>query len=129
MTEPGLADFLVAHHVGDYLLQTDVQAMRKAGGLGADPEARRALLTHGLTYTLAFTPLLAQIARRRGRSKAVAAAALIGLPHVVVDDGRFLRRYMTTVKGADPDATPWLTTAVDQSMHMLCLWAARRMIG
>ena len=38
-----LAGFLVAHMVGDYLLQTDWQARHKRGGLGGDAVARRAL--------------------------------------------------------------------------------------
>ena len=50
--------------VGDYLLQTDWQARNKRGGLGGDPVARRALLTHVTTYTLAFVPALIWIARR-----------------------------------------------------------------
>ena len=50
------AGFLVAHMVGDYLFQTDWQARHKRGGLGGDPVARRALLTHVTTYTLAFLP-------------------------------------------------------------------------
>ena len=53
-----LAGFFVAHMVGDYLLQTDWQARHKAGGLGRDPVARRALLAHVATYTLAFVPAL-----------------------------------------------------------------------
>ena len=52
------AGFLVAHMVGDYLLQTDWQARHKRGGLGGDPVARRALVTHVTTYTLAFVPAL-----------------------------------------------------------------------
>ena len=39
-----LAGFLVAHMVGDYLLQTDWQARNKRCGLGGDPVALRALL-------------------------------------------------------------------------------------
>ena len=42
------AAFLVAHMVGDYLLQTDWQARHKRGGL-TDPAARRPLLTHVAT--------------------------------------------------------------------------------
>ena len=52
------AGFLVAHMVGDYLLQTDWQARHKRGGL-SDPAARRPLVTHVTTYTLAASrPLL-----------------------------------------------------------------------
>ena len=44
--------FFVSHQVGDYWLQTDSQAINKWGGLGRDPVARRALLTHAFTYWL-----------------------------------------------------------------------------
>ena len=50
------AVFVVSHLAGDYLLQTDWQAENKRGGLGGDPVARRALLSHVTTYTLAFVP-------------------------------------------------------------------------
>ena len=52
------AVFVVSHALGDYLLQTDWQATHKRGGLGRDSEARRALLLHVTTYTLAFVPAL-----------------------------------------------------------------------
>ena len=59
-----LAGFLVAHMVGDYLLQTDWQARNKRGGLGRDRVARRALVSHVSTYTLAFLPAFIWIAAR-----------------------------------------------------------------
>ena len=52
------AVFLVSHLVGDYLLQTDWQAVHKHRGLGPDPVSRRALASHVATYTLAFVPAL-----------------------------------------------------------------------
>jgi hypothetical protein len=122
------AEFFVSHHVGDYLLQTDFQALNKAGGLGDDSESRRALLSHGLTYTLAFTPALVDVARRAGVGRALATAALIGLPHLAIDDGRLLERYMR-LKGVDSQAMPALTEKVDQSMHIVCLWLAARVAG
>ena len=39
------AGFLVAHMVGDYLLQTDWQARHKRRGLAGDPVSRRALFS------------------------------------------------------------------------------------
>ena len=54
-----LAVFIACHLTGDYLLQTNWQALNKRGGLGRDPERRRALLAHIATYTLAFVPALA----------------------------------------------------------------------
>lgn len=119
------ADFFVAHHVGDYLLQTDAQARNKAR-LGEGAVAWRALAAHGLTYTLAFAPSLWRVRCERGVARALCTAALIGVPHVVVDDGRLLHAFMRRVKRADPEANPALTAHVDQSAHLLCLWAAAR---
>ena len=48
------AVFLVSHLVGDYLLQTDWQAVHKHRGLGPDPVSRRALASHVATYTIAM---------------------------------------------------------------------------
>ncbi len=56
------AVFIVSHLVGDFLLQTDVQAIHKRGGLGAGGESARGLLSHTLTYTLAFVPALIWLA-------------------------------------------------------------------
>lgn len=120
------ADFFVAHHVGDYILQTDFQATNKAGGLGSDAHARRALVSHGLAYTAAFVPALVDVGRRTSVPRAVGVAALIMLPHMAIDDGRLLAAFMRRVKRVEsPD--PSLTAKVDQSMHMVCLWAAARL--
>jgi hypothetical protein len=124
---PPFAEFFVSHHVGDYILQTDFQALNKEGGLGEDDRARRALLSHGLTYTAAFLPALVGVARRRSLPRAVGVAALIALPHLAIDDGRLVKAYMRRVKRIDSDAYPELTTNVDQSMHMVCLWLAARL--
>jgi hypothetical protein len=40
------AVFIVSHLVGDYLIQTDWQAMHKRGGLRGTREMRRALFSH-----------------------------------------------------------------------------------
>jgi hypothetical protein len=124
---PPFAEFFVSHHVGDYILQTDFQALNTEGGLGEDERARRALLNHGLTYTAAFLPALVGVARRRSLPRAVGVAALIALPHLAIDDGRLVKAYMRRVKRIDGDANPELTTKVDQSMHMVCLWLAARL--
>lgn len=122
-------DFFVAHHIGDYILQTDFQALKKAGGLGDDEEARKALLHHGLTYTAAFVPALLGVARRTSVSRALVTAAAITLPHLAIDDGRLVKAYMKKVKRVDGDSEPDLTARVDQSMHMVCLWAAAWLAG
>ena len=116
------AVFCVSHAVGDFLLQTEFQAVHKRGGLGPDRTARRALLAHTLSYTLAFAPALAWIAAELGAAGVAAVAAGVALPHCVQDDGRLLRAYTRTVKHADPQPGI-LMLAVDQSFHLVVLFA------
>lgn len=123
MTWPAvLVAFLVCHVAGDLLLQTEWQALTKVRGLG-DPEGRRALVRHGATYTLAFVPALVWVALDRSVIGAIGVAALVAIPHVLVDDGRFVRVWMREVKHA-PDPAPSLRLMVDQSFHVVCLLAA-----
>ena len=121
--------FFVCHLIGDFLVQTSWQANNKRGGLGRDPLARRALLSHASTYTLAFTPALVWIGDQADLAVALIAAAAIFIPHMVVDDGRLVRAYMTRVKKC-PDPPPgWLTLLVDQSTHLVCLWATALLVA
>ena len=123
-----LAGFFVAHMVGDYLLQTDWQARHKAGGLGRDPVARRALLAHVATYTLAFVPALIWIGDELSVGWAVLAGALVALPHLVVDDGRIISLYLTRVKHAEAtDAR--IAGPVDQAFHALSLCIVALLVG
>lgn len=116
------AVFCVSHAVGDFLLQTEFQAVHKNGGLGPDRTARRALLSHTLSYTLAFAPALIWIGAELGAAGVAAVAAGVALPHCVQDDGRLLRAYTRTVKHADPQPGI-LMLAVDQSFHLVVLFA------
>jgi Protein of unknown function (DUF3307) len=111
--------FLVSHMVGDFLLQTEWQATNKHGGLGSDPVKRRALLTHGLTYTLAYIPALIWLSSELGAG-VILVALLIALPHIVQDDGRLIAEWGERVKHVDAPPVP-LTVAVDQSFHMVVL--------
>ena len=113
--------FLVSHVTGDFILQTEWQATRKKDGLGGDPVARRALLTHVATYTLAFVPVLVWLADSIGAA-VVAVALLIAVPHLVQDDGRAVEAYMRTVKHADARERPGVAVAVDQSFHIVALF-------
>lgn len=122
------AGFLVAHMVGDYLLQTDWQAVHKRGGLGPDPVARRALVTHVSTYTLAFVPALVWVGSHTSAGVAILAGVLIFLPHLVVDDGRVVRLYLARVKHADGLNTG-LAAQVDQSFHVLSLCLVAILVG
>jgi hypothetical protein len=115
--------FLVSHLVGDFLLQTDWQAAHKYGGLGRDPTSRRALFTHVSVYTLAFVPALIWVGADTGALAAVGLGAVIFLPHLVIDDGRLLNTYMLRVKRCSNPPPAGLTASVDQSLHLICLWA------
>lgn len=123
-----LAAFVVCHLVGDYLLQTDWQALNKRGGLGADPVARRALASHIAGYTLAFVPALVWLADDIG-AWVVGVAALIAVPHWIQDDGRLLSAYMRRVKHTDPRANLSVTAAADQTFHFVALFLTALLVG
>ena len=122
------AAFVVCHLVGDYLLQTDWQALHKRGGLGPDPLARRALFSHIVTYTLAFVPALVWLADDIG-AWAIATAALIGVPHWIQDDGRLLTAYVVRVKHTDPARNASVAAAADQSFHFVALFLTALWVG
>ena len=113
--------FLLCHLAGDYLLQTDWQAVHKHGGLGRDPRARRALLSHIATYMIAFVPALAWLADELGAA-VLGVAALVAVPHLIQDDGRLIRAYVARVKRADTTAVQTVALAVDQTFHLLGLF-------
>jgi hypothetical protein len=123
MTWPALmAAFLVCHVTGDLLLQTEWQAVTKVQGLGSH-EGRRALFSHVTTYTLAFIPVLIWVANNRSVLGAIGIAALIAGPHLLIDDGHFVRFWMRDVKHA-PEPSQSLSLMVDQSFHIVCLLGA-----
>ena len=113
--------FIVSHLVGDFLLQTEWQARHKAGGLGADPVARRALLSHVAMYGLTFVPALVWLESDIGAAVAAVAAAIV-LPHLLQDDGRLVAVYIRAVKRTR-DPQQFVVVAVDQSLHVLALFA------
>jgi hypothetical protein len=119
----------LSHLIGDYLLQTQWQANNKRGGLGRDPVARRALVSHVALYTLAYVPALVWIADQRSAATAVLAALGIALPHLLIDDARGVTLYLARVKRVPPPAPPALFAAVDQSLHLLCLWVVAVLVA
>jgi hypothetical protein len=122
------AAFLVAHMVGDYLFQTDWQARNKRGGLSGDRVAFRALFMHVTTYTLAFLPALVWIGDQLDAGWAILAAALIFLPHLIIDDGRIVRAYLANVKRVE-GFDLGLAASVDQSFHVLSLFLVALLVG
>jgi hypothetical protein len=123
------AVFFVSHLVGDFGLQTEWQAMHKHGGLGPDPEARRALLSHIATYTLAYVPALIWLGGDIGVGAALGTAALISLPHLVQDDARLIRLWVARVKGTDPIENAPVTVMVDQTFHLVALLLLSFLVG
>jgi hypothetical protein len=115
---------LVCHLAGDFLLQTEWQALHKLGGLGRDPERRRALLLHVTTYSLPMLAAFVWIAVDEGAARAVAAGVIVVGTHIVQDDGRLLRTYVRRVKKTDPEFGTPLMIAIDQSFHIIWLFGA-----
>jgi len=122
------AVFVVSHLVGDYMFQTEWQALNKHGGLGDDPVKRRALLSHIATYTLAYVPALIWLWSSVGAG-VFGVAALIAIPHLIQDDGRLLNAYARKVKSADLTANPALAASLDQSFHVLALFLLALLVG
>lgn len=119
--EEVFAVFLVSHLVGDYLLQTDWQAVNKRGGLSRNREARRALFSHVAVYTLSFVPALIWLASSRATWE-FALLPVIFIPHLIQDDSRLLMAYNRRIKGGTPGPGDFVYMSVDQSMHVLFLF-------
>jgi uncharacterized protein DUF3307 len=122
------AVFFVSHQVGDYLLQTDWQAMHKRGGLSSPGVRRRALFSHIATYTLAFVPSLIWLFDSLDWG-VIGVAALIAIPHLIQDDGRLLTEYARVVKKADLNANPSLGAVLDQAFHFVALFLVALLAG
>jgi hypothetical protein len=116
--------FLVCHSTGDFLLQTEFQAVNKGGGLGSDPVARRALFSHLFTYSLTFVPAFVWIASKHSAGRVIATIAIVILTHLVQDDRRLLHRYTVAVKKANPPPEHPIWIFIYQSGHLLWLFAA-----
>jgi hypothetical protein len=117
------AVLVVSHAVGDYLLQTDWQAMNKRGGLSGDSVAQRALVSHVVSYSAAFVPAAVWLSEDLGPVGVAAFLAAIFFPHLIQDDGRLLGHYVRRVKGAGAASNQTLVTSVDQSLHLVILFA------
>jgi hypothetical protein len=122
MTWPALFGvFLISHLVGDFLLQTGWQATHKRHGLGSNPEARRALVWHGLIYTVAFVPALVWVGTESGAPAAVGVGALVLLPHVIIDDGTLVASWVRHIKRVEGTPSVVVRLGVDQTLHVLAL--------
>jgi hypothetical protein len=113
--------FLVCHVAGDFLLQTDWQALNKRGGLGRNREARRALLSHCTVYTLMFVPAVIWVATQKSAA-AFALLAVVFIPHLVQDDARLLMSWNRIVKRSIVPPGDPVYMAIDQSFHFVFLF-------
>ena len=120
--------FVISHLVGDYLLQTEWQALHKRGGLSGPSESRRALTSHVTTYTLSFVPSLIWLDSSR-HWWVVGIAAVIAVPHLIQDDGQLLAAYALRVKKADIRDNTSLGLALDQSFHLIALFLTALLAG
>jgi hypothetical protein len=120
--EAVFAVFLVCHLVGDFLLQTDWQAVTKRGGLSLrNRDARRALFMHVFVYTLVFVPAVIWIATQES-ALAIGLLAVIFVPHVIQDDTRLLVAWNRAVKRSGPKPGGYVYMAIDQSFHIVFLF-------
>ena len=117
------AVLVVSHLVGDYMIQTDWQALNKHGGLGSQGEAQRALVSHAVSYTAAFVPAAIWLRNDLHPVGVAAFIAAIFLPHLVQDDGRLLEAYARRVKGPGAVSNEAVLKSVDQSLHFITLFA------
>lgn len=120
--------FAISHLVGDYLLQTEWQALHKRGALMGTATMRRALISHVATYTLAFVPSLIWLWDSLNAG-VIWVAAAVAIPHLIQDDGTLLAGYARTVKKADIKANPSLGAALDQSFHLVTLFLIALLAG
>lgn len=122
------AVFVVSHLAGDFLLQTDWQAVNKRGGLGSNKVSRRALFSHVLTYTLAFVPGLVWIGAEIGAGWGALMFFVIFVPHLIQDDTRLLVAYNRKVKGGVPGPGDPVFMAIDQSFHIVLLFLSALLV-
>jgi Protein of unknown function (DUF3307) len=123
------AVFFVSHQVGDFMLQTEWEALNKPGGLSRNPIKRRALLSHMATYMLAFVPGLIWLTSSIHWWWVIGLAALIEIPHMIQDDGRLLTLYARVVKKTNLDTNPALRATLDQAFHVLALFLTALLAG
>ena len=121
--------FVVSHVTGDFLLQTEFQALGKAGGVRRGTgDARRALGLHALTYAACFIPALIWLSDRLSVLELIGTLAGIIVPHALLDDGLFVSWWMEHVKHT-PAEPGVLTIAVDQSFHFVALFVLAVVVG
>jgi len=105
---------IVAHIAGDWLLQTEWQAVNKAHNW-------RALWSHVFVYHLLV--LIALVARvGYDDFRVYVVVAVLAVTHAFLDRGWPVHRLMRLLRvTVDRPPDRWLTTAFDQSIHIVLL--------
>jgi hypothetical protein len=113
---------LLAHVVGDWLLQTEWQALNKA-------HSWRAMGAHVLTY---HAVLLAALVLRFGAGNpyVYAVTVVLALTHAVIDRPPTVLRVMRVLRiTRERPPERWLAIVVDQCIHVVLLAAAAMWLG
>lgn len=103
-----------AHFIGDWLFQTDYEALNKAKG----PCINKALVTHCLKYTAFFIPVIWLC------KQDFAWLLLILGSHLVIDRRFLIVNWRKVFQGGTEDSiqgTFWLSIVVDQVFHFAIL--------
>ncbi len=106
----------ICHCFGDFLLQTEYEAINKKDGR----RLNRALMTHCLKYTACFVPVVLCYRLHWWW------LATIFVGHTVIDCSGFVRWWRRRVCRNSPASiqeTPWLTIVHDQIWHLSMLAA------
>ncbi|MFJ9558348.1 hypothetical protein ACIRPH_31460 [Nocardiopsis sp. NPDC101807] len=127
----------VAHHVGDYMLQTDTQAARKGArgdrlGECTEAESWTALAGHVASYHVAQVGVLLFVDRALGLKlhpgRVTAGVAISVVTHAVIDRRWPVREWMDRA-GAKKFREHGGAAHVDQAMHRVSLFAAALVIS
>jgi len=112
---------LVAHLVGDFLLQTNEMAWCKS-------QSWPWLLKHLGTYMAVMAVVLGALAWARSIPLWAAGSVwlLIAVTHAILDRRGFTRWWMRVI-GISPEVT-WLHIAVDQVFHIVVLAATAQLL-
>jgi hypothetical protein len=112
-----LEGLLIAHVLGDWLLQTEWQARNKAGRFGA-------LLTHLLIYH-AVVFIILYFGYSLDIVPVVGVVLGLAVTHGILDGTGFLSRIVRLLRLiVDRQPEKWMLVAFDQAVHFVLLAAA-----
>lgn len=132
------ATLTAAHHVGDFLLQTDHQAARKPCAEDrlaecSETESWRCLAAHVASYHAAQLVGLVVANRALGLNlkptRVLAGVAVSAVTHAVIDRRWPVRWWMDNTGSHDFRVKAGGGMHVDQTAHHACLWGSALIIS